>query len=130
MAVRLMNGGSPVFRCCAVSPPLATLRCCLRHHKFVQFHSSASFSISRRFRCCRASFGHERVAVRRYSAHSLVDLVVEELASLRKRRVARASNKYVILNYVFVFFLLQHNLCFFLNVFGWNCIRNINELNS
>lgn len=120
MAVRLMNGGSPIFRCCAVSPPLTALRCCLRSHRHAQFHSSAVFSVPRRLRRCRASFGYERVAVRRYSAQNLVDLVMEELESFRKRRggVARAANKYAVnSDFPFLcFLLLRHDFCFVLYV--------------
>ncbi|KAK6146914.1 hypothetical protein DH2020_017826 [Rehmannia glutinosa] len=92
MAVRVMNG-STIFRCCAVSPPPTALRCCLHQHKSVQCHSSTRFSISRRFHCRLISFGYGGVAVRGYSTQSLVDMVVEELASLRKRGRVRASNK-------------------------------------
>ncbi|XP_041999122.1 ribonuclease II, chloroplastic/mitochondrial-like isoform X1 [Salvia splendens] len=87
MAVRLVSG----FRCCTVTPSPAALRCCLRHHNHVHLHSSTCFSISRRLRCRLISFGYE--AVRRYSAQSLVDMVMEELDSIRKRGIARASNK-------------------------------------
>lgn len=111
MAVRLMNGGTAIFRCCAVSPPLTALRCCVRHRNHVQLHSSTCFSISRRLRCRRISFGYD---IRRYSAQSLVDLVVEELESLRKRGLARASNKYG--NGYACFFLFKHNLNLFLNI--------------
>ncbi|GFQ04786.1 ribonuclease ii chloroplastic/mitochondrial [Phtheirospermum japonicum] len=97
MAVRVMNG-STIFRCCTVSPPLAALRCCLhstqRQHRSVECHSSTRFSISRRIQCRLISSGYGRVAIRRrYSTQSLVDMVVEELDSLRKRGRVRASNK-------------------------------------
>ncbi|KAK4480956.1 hypothetical protein RD792_011818 [Penstemon davidsonii] len=96
MAVRVMNG-SAIFRCCAVSPPpVAALRCCLyqqHYHQSIQFHSSSTcLSISRRHNYRLVSFGCRRVAIRRYSAPSLVDLVVEELKLLRKRGIVRASN--------------------------------------
>ncbi|XP_042046100.1 ribonuclease II, chloroplastic/mitochondrial-like isoform X2 [Salvia splendens] len=87
MAVRLVNG----YRCCTVSPSPTALRCFLHHHNNFQLHSSTCFSISRRLRCRRISFGYE--SVRRYPAQSLVDMVMEELHSIRKRGVARASNK-------------------------------------
>ncbi|KAL3839520.1 hypothetical protein ACJIZ3_024111 [Penstemon smallii] len=93
MAVRVMNG-SAIFRCCAVSPPpVAALRCCL-YQQHYQIHSSSTrLSISRRHNYRLVSFGCRRLAIRRYSAPSLVDLVVEELKLLRKRGIVRASNK-------------------------------------
>lgn len=84
-----MNGGSAIFRCGAVSPPLTALRCCLRH---AQLHSSTCFSVSGRLRCRSISFGYERVEIRRYSAQSLLDMLLK-LESFPKRGVARASNK-------------------------------------
>ncbi|KAL8508719.1 hypothetical protein ACS0TY_019106 [Phlomoides rotata] len=96
MALRFMNG-SAVLRCCAVSPPLTSLRCCLHHHNnnlCVHSHSSIRFSISRRLHSRLIAFGYGRLTIRRHSAQSLVDMVVEELDSLRhRRRVRAASNK-------------------------------------
>ncbi|KAG8376904.1 hypothetical protein BUALT_Bualt09G0112700 [Buddleja alternifolia] len=89
MAVRVMNSAG-LFRCCAPSPPLAAVRCCLHHHKSVKFHSHTGFSISRRHQYRLVSFG---CAIRRYSAQSLVDMFVGELESLRKCGRVRASNK-------------------------------------
>ncbi|KAL8039374.1 hypothetical protein ABFX02_10G032800 [Erythranthe guttata] len=93
MAVRVMNG-TAVFRCCVVSPPLSAIRCCLHQQKsVVQCHSSSRFSISRRLHYRLVSFGCGRVSISRYSTQSLVDFVVEELESLRKRGRVRAVNK-------------------------------------
>lgn len=98
MALRFMNGSGAVLRCCAVSPPLAPLRCCLHHHSSnlcVHSHSSIRFSISRRLHNRLIAFGYGRFSIRRHSVQSLVDLVIEELDSLRNRsRVRAASSKY------------------------------------
>ncbi|XP_051131032.1 ribonuclease II, chloroplastic/mitochondrial [Andrographis paniculata] len=92
MAVRVVNGAT-ILRCCAVSPSLATVRCCVQLSRTGPFYSSTRCSISRQL-CCRViSFGFGSVATRRYSAQSLVDVVLEELESLRKRGKVRASNK-------------------------------------
>ncbi|KAL6534291.1 ribonucleotide-diphosphate reductase subunit rnr1 [Orobanche hederae] len=96
MAVRVMNG-TTIFRCCAVSPPVAALKCCLhsshRQNKAVRCHSSIRFSISPSIQCRLISPGSGMVAIRRHSTKSLVDMVVEELKSLHKRGIVRASNK-------------------------------------
>ncbi|PIN04763.1 Exoribonuclease II [Handroanthus impetiginosus] len=92
MAVRVMNG-SAFFRCCAASTPLATFRCCLHQRNSVQFHSSSRFSTSRRLHYRLIYFGYGEFTIRKHSTQSLVDMVVEELESLRKRGRVRASNK-------------------------------------
>ncbi|KAL3628640.1 ribonucleotide-diphosphate reductase subunit rnr1 [Castilleja foliolosa] len=97
MAVRVMNGSS-IFRCCTVSAPVGAIRCCLhsthRQHSSSRCLSSTPFSISRRIECRLISSGYGKVAIRRrYSTQSLVDMVAEELDSLRKRSTVRASNK-------------------------------------
>ncbi|KAL2533764.1 Ribonuclease II [Abeliophyllum distichum] len=97
MAVRAMNG-SAILRCCAASPPIAAIRCCLHQYKAVQFHRcghSTKLGVSIFRRNCNQviSVGSGSVAIRRYSVQSLVDTVMEELESLRKRCRVRASNK-------------------------------------
>ncbi|CAA0830512.1 Ribonuclease II- chloroplastic/mitochondrial [Striga hermonthica] len=92
MAVRVMNGRT-LFRCCAVSPPLPAVRCCQRRHKSARCRSLDRLFISRRIQCRLASYGYGIIPVRQYSAQSLVDMVMGELESLRKRVRVRASNK-------------------------------------
>ncbi|GER54374.1 ribonuclease II/R family protein [Striga asiatica] len=94
MAIRVMNGRT-LFRCCTMSPPLPAVRCCQRRHKFARCRSPDRLFISRRIQCRLASYGYGLVPVRQYSAQSLVDMVIGQLESLRKRGRVRASNKYV-----------------------------------
>ncbi|CAI9780120.1 unnamed protein product [Fraxinus pennsylvanica] len=99
MAVRAMNG-SAILRCCAASPPIAAVRCCVHQYKGVHFHRGRQstklgfrLSIFQRNYNQVISVGDRIVAIRNYSVQSLVDMVVEELESLRKRGRVRASNK-------------------------------------
>ncbi|XP_075509227.1 ribonuclease II, chloroplastic/mitochondrial [Primulina tabacum] len=91
MAVRVINGGA-IIRFCAASPPFAASICCLNQHRAVQFHSSPRLSILGRCHY-QLRFGYGGLAIRRWSAQSLVDMVVEELELLRQRGGIRASNK-------------------------------------
>ncbi|KAK4342917.1 hypothetical protein RND71_038733 [Anisodus tanguticus] len=92
MAVRAMNT-CVIFRSASTPPPLIISRqcCCLRQLTASSRHRNRSNSHSF-LRCAPHPLSH--VTVRSYSVHNLVEMVMEELASIRKRggRV-RATSK-------------------------------------
>lgn len=108
MAVRAMNG-SAILRCCTASPPIAAIRCCVHQYKAVHFHRGGQstklgfpLSILQRSYNKVSNVGDRIVAIRKYSVQSLVDMVVEELESLRKRGRVRASNKYEVYKFIYL----------------------------
>uniref|UniRef100_M1AH73 EMB2730 n=1 Tax=Solanum tuberosum TaxID=4113 RepID=M1AH73_SOLTU len=94
MAVRAMNS-CVIFRS-AATPPLAVSRrcCCLRLLTASSRHRNRSISHSF-LRCAPYPLSH--VTVRSYSVQNLVEMVMEELASIHKRGRVRATSKYLLL---------------------------------
>ncbi|KAH0737014.1 hypothetical protein KY290_035719 [Solanum tuberosum] len=90
MAVRAMNT-CVIFRS-AATPPLAVSRrcCCLRLLTASSRHRNRSNSHSF-LRCAPYPLSH--VTVRSYSVQNLVEMVMEELASIHKRGRVRATSK-------------------------------------
>ncbi|OIT01160.1 PREDICTED: ribonuclease II, chloroplastic/mitochondrial [Nicotiana attenuata] len=88
MAVRAMNS-CVIFRSAATPPLAASRRCCVR--QFTTSRNRKHLNLHSFLRCTPYPLSH--VTVRSYSVHNLVEMVMEELASIRKRGRVRATSK-------------------------------------
>ncbi|XP_075078835.1 ribonuclease II, chloroplastic/mitochondrial isoform X3 [Nicotiana tabacum] len=88
MALRAMNS-CVIFRSAATPPLAASRRCCVR--QFTTSRSRKHLNLHSFLRCTPYPLSH--VTVRSYSVHNLVEMVMEELASIRKRGRVRATSK-------------------------------------